>query len=260
MIYLDNAATLPMREEVKQAIRDYLNEEHIGNPSASHNIGVKEKNIIDECTKKIADILDCDEECIYYTSGASEGISTIGNLGNFICSPKEHDSVKLSCVDRTHYVYNNNNFIYSPINNVTGEYINPLKTYDQRICVDATQYISNERVDFNNMRADYLVFSSHKIGGMQGTGVLISKEPLPYGIINGEQNHGIRGGTYNTLGILTTCIALEIAQNIDYLNKKRLNTMALRDMITENFHIRKVDYITPVPLSDSCPRYYLLLL
>ena len=71
MIYLDNAATTPVRPEVLEAMLPYLKEEY-GNPSGLYLTAVKAKEAVEKARKTIADTLGCEEEEIYFTSGGTE--------------------------------------------------------------------------------------------------------------------------------------------------------------------------------------------
>lgn len=106
-IYLDNAATTPIAEEVVDAMipvmRDYY-----GNPSSTHAHGRKAKGIIEEARGSISKLLGCTPGEIFFTSGGTEADNlairgSVGNLGieNIISSPIEHHAV-LHTVEELH--------------------------------------------------------------------------------------------------------------------------------------------------------------
>ncbi|QCI97700.1 cysteine desulfurase family protein [Agrobacterium larrymoorei] len=85
--------------------------------------------------------------------------------------------------------------------------------------VDAVQAVGRIPVDIEALGADFLIISSHKIGGPKGVGALISRgevmmpKPLIHG---GGQEKGHRSGTENTLAILGFGVAAtEAAQRLD---------------------------------------------
>ncbi|NTJ42257.1 cysteine desulfurase [Agrobacterium larrymoorei] len=85
--------------------------------------------------------------------------------------------------------------------------------------VDAVQAVGRIPVDIEAIGADFLIVSSHKIGGPKGVGALISRgevmmpKPLIHG---GGQEKGHRSGTENTLAILGFGVAAtEAAQRLD---------------------------------------------
>lgn len=71
MIYLDNAATTPLREEVVEVIHQALLND-FGNPSSIYKKGKSAKHAMILAKKSIADSLNIDETSLYITSGATE--------------------------------------------------------------------------------------------------------------------------------------------------------------------------------------------
>ena len=70
-IYLDYNATTPHTPEVIAAIRPYL-EEHFGNPSSSHWYGIQAKEAVEEARNRVADLVNCQPDEIFFTSGGTE--------------------------------------------------------------------------------------------------------------------------------------------------------------------------------------------
>ncbi|OPZ20989.1 MAG: Cysteine desulfurase [Firmicutes bacterium ADurb.BinA205] len=70
-IYLDNAATTkPCDEAVKAAVAAMT--DNFGNPSSLHRAGLDAQLAMDGARKIIADSIGAEENCIYFTSGATE--------------------------------------------------------------------------------------------------------------------------------------------------------------------------------------------
>ena len=73
------------------------------------------------------------------------------------------------------------------------------------LVVDAVQAAGRLRLDINELGADFMIVSSHKIGGPKGAGALISRgevlmpRPLIHG---GGQEKGHRSGTENSLAVV----------------------------------------------------------
>ncbi|CAG2213329.1 SCLY [Mytilus edulis] len=103
-VYLDYNATTPLEPEVVAAITSSLTEAW-GNPSSSHDAGVKAKKVIDEARCNVANMIGAKSSDIIFTSGGTEGNNMIiqtavkgdnrDKLPHFITSNLEHDSVKL---------------------------------------------------------------------------------------------------------------------------------------------------------------------
>jgi len=94
---------------------------------------------------------------------------------------------------------------------------------------DTTQYIGKTKFNFAESNMDYAVSSSHKIGALIGSGLIISKvaDSLSPLILGGGQERGIRGGTQNYIAIETMGIAMDsFDSNIEHL--KTVNELRLR--------------------------------
>ena len=74
MIYLDHAATTPLKPEVFSAMQPYLREEY-GNPSGIYQFSAETKKKVEQARKRIADTLQAKPEEIYFTSGGTEARS-----------------------------------------------------------------------------------------------------------------------------------------------------------------------------------------
>ena len=70
-IYLDHAATSPLRSEVLEAMLPYLTEHH-GNPSSIHAAGRRARQGLDEARERIAAALGAKPREIVFTSGGTE--------------------------------------------------------------------------------------------------------------------------------------------------------------------------------------------
>ena len=71
MIYLDYAATTPIRPEVL-AVYNEVAEQYYGNASSLHDVGTKAERAITLCREKFAQFLNGKKDGIYFTSGGSE--------------------------------------------------------------------------------------------------------------------------------------------------------------------------------------------
>ncbi len=74
VIYLDHAATSPVRPEVLKAMQPYWSEK-CGNPSALYKLGLEAKLAIDNARTAIANTLFCRPEELVFTAGGSESIN-----------------------------------------------------------------------------------------------------------------------------------------------------------------------------------------
>lgn len=120
MIYLDNSATSPIDEEVKDAMLPYLSEE-FGNPSSKYYCkATNAKEAVEEAREKVAKLIGAKSEEIIFTSGATESTNFIikGYLdyrkyygdgrNHVITSLVEHKATLNTCKYLNGELYSNN--------------------------------------------------------------------------------------------------------------------------------------------------------
>ena len=106
MLYLDHAATTPVRPEVLEAMRPYLAEE-FGNPSSHHVVGERAAAALDEARERVAAVLGMRRGDVVFTAGGTEannlavkGISLAAfesrGARHVVTTPIEHESVLAS--------------------------------------------------------------------------------------------------------------------------------------------------------------------
>lgn len=103
--YFDNSATTRIKEEVINEMFPYLSIQY-GNPSSIYSIGRNAKRAIEEARRRVASLINCKPEEIYFTSCGSEsdntalkGIAYIKkDKGKHIITSKiEHPAILNSC-------------------------------------------------------------------------------------------------------------------------------------------------------------------
>ena len=248
MIYLDNAATTPLRPEVFHEMEQWLTTEY-GNPSSHHLAGRRAAEALINARETIAEMIHARPDEIFFTSGGSEantwavmGLYGIGSYGHVIMSSIEHHS--LLNIDRTKRLINvdehgridlqdlgKSSNIQSDtpvvcvmmVNNEIGT-IQPIDIIDQSCMersvlfhVDAVQAFGHIPIDVTLYKAmSTMSASAHKIGGPKGVGFLYISKPVqefyhPL-IAGGQQERGMRGGTENVAGIVGFAKACALAQ------------------------------------------------
>lgn len=117
MLYLDHAATGPVRQEVREAMLPFLGE-RFGNPSSHHTVGEDAATALDDARRRIAAVVGMRPGDIVFTSGATEannlavkGVAVAallrsGRAGHIVTSAVEHESILASCayLERVHGV------------------------------------------------------------------------------------------------------------------------------------------------------------
>jgi cysteine desulfurase len=72
LVYLDNAATTPVRPEVLEAMLPYLGRDAFGNPSSAHRFGRAARAGVEEAKRTIAEVLGAEPGQVIFTSGGTE--------------------------------------------------------------------------------------------------------------------------------------------------------------------------------------------
>ncbi|WP_132956877.1 cysteine desulfurase family protein [Rhizobium sp. BK251] len=110
--------------------------------------------------------------------------------------------------------------------------------------VDAVQAAGRVPVDINKIGADFLIVSSHKIGGPKGVGALISRGevlmPAPL-IHGGGQEKGHRSGTENSLALIGFGAAAAAA--VEEFDARNAAISLLRDRLEAGMHRSAPDVI-----------------
>ncbi len=250
MIYLDNAASTQIHEDVLEAMLPYLKEQY-GNPSSLHRYGRLANKAIEKARKQIAMLINADSSEILLTSGGTEsnntalyGIAKKKPHSQIITSSIEHDAILEPCkklakdgfdviylpVD-THGIVNlsvlknslsDNTCLVSIMfgNNEIGT-IEPIAQIAQ-LCneqnipfhTDAVQAVGKIPIDVKKLGVDLLSISSHKLNGPKGIGALYIRKGIDIDpiILGGGQEHGLRSGTENVANIVGFGKACELAR------------------------------------------------
>lgn len=104
-IYMDNAATTPVKKEVLDAMIPYYTEKY-GNPSSIYSLGSVSKVAVENAREQVAKAIGADKKEIFFTSGGSEadnwairGVANYyKNKGNHIITTKiEHHAILHTC-------------------------------------------------------------------------------------------------------------------------------------------------------------------
>jgi cysteine desulfurase len=268
-IYMDYAATTPMREEVIEEMLPYLGEK-FGNASSIHSFGMEAKIAMENSREKIAKALKVSPEEIIFTSGGTEAnnLALIGyalankEKGNhIITSSIEHASLLETCkyleslgfkitylpVDKFGLVspadvreaITEKTILISIMhaNNEIGT-IQPIediariaKEKNVTFHTDAIQTFG--KIIFDTKNIDMISISAHKIYGPKGIGALVIKKGINIIPIlhGGGHEKGIRSGTENVPAIVGFGKASELAFKEISSESKRIKK--LRDKIID---------------------------
>ncbi len=250
-IYLDNAATTPMDQEVIDAMLPFL-QQKFGNPSAVHSVGRPVRAAIERARKKVAALLEVSPSEIFFTSGGTEANNTalcgaVRDLGvkRIISSPIEHHCI-LHTLDHLEKCYGvevqyvpvneQGHLDYSKLeellekdtptlvslmhgNNEIGTMLDfervSLLCKEKGVLFhsDTVQTFGHFKYDLQKTPVDFMVCSAHKLHGPKGIGFLYvsGDHKISPLLYGGAQERNMRAGTENVLGIIGLAKAAERA-------------------------------------------------
>jgi cysteine desulfurase len=250
-VYLDNAATTQIRDEIIDAMTQVM-KQHYGNASSTHSFGRSSKSLIEKSRKTIASYLNASAGEIVFTSGGTEADNLVLRsavrdlqVQHIITSRIEHHAV-LHTVEQLQKEYH---ISISYVNiDVTGQVDfshleellqNPKKTLVSLMHVnneignlldiqrvadlckankalfhsDTVQSIGHYELDLQKTPVDFLAASAHKFHGPKGVGFAFIRKNsgLKPLIFGGEQERGLRAGTESVHNIVGIEEALKLA-------------------------------------------------
>lgn len=258
-IYLDHAATSPLRREALDAMLPVLTESW-GNPSSPHAVGRRARATLDGAREQMAVRLNADPRELVFTSGGTEAINLAvkgaawagKSSGNrIITTAVEHHSVLNSCshlekfgfevvilpVDRYGRVepdqltaaLNEKTILVSLqlANNEVGT-LQPIADLIRRarsqrsglIHVDAVQAAASLDIDVRQLDADLLTMAAHKFEGPRGAGLLWLKR----GTAILPQMHGGTQERYRRAGTEDVAAAVGMAAAYELACQERAET------------------------------------
>ena len=271
MIYLDNAATTRVLDEVYEEMKPYFCENY-GNPSAIYSFASKNMTVIDKAREKVAKVIGAQPNEIYFTAGGSESdnwalkatAEKYAEKGKHIITTTiEHHAILHTCqylekqrfevtyvgvdengvvkLDELKKAIRPDTILISVMtaNNEIGT-IEPIKeigelAHEHGILfhTDAVQAYGHIPLNVDEMHIDMLSASGHKFHGPKGIGFLYIRKTVKIGsfIHGGAQERSRRAGTLNTPGIVGIGAAAAYAQKTLEENAKK--EAELRDYLID---------------------------
>lgn len=214
-IYLDHAATSPLRPEAKAAMEEGF--AIWANPSSPHAEGRRAKAALEDARERVKRALGWQGEVIF-TSGASEALWIALNRAKAsrrIVSAVEHDAVFRAAPDAAIFtgeeaIGPDTLLAIQHVNSETGT-INPVSDMAATIGAAGAVLLSDCAQSAGKLDlppGDMLVISAHKFGGPIGIGALLVRDFNLLEPVGGHER-GYRQGTENLPGALGMAAALE---------------------------------------------------
>jgi cysteine desulfurase len=220
---MDANATEPVRPEARHAMLEALALE--GNPASIHGAGRAARRLLEQARAAVASRAGAAPADVVFCSGGTEAnamaISALSPGRRVMIGATEHDAVRAAApgaevlpvladggidldslraaLTRTPnavvclMLANNETGVLHPV----AEAARLCRAHGAILHVDAVQAFGRMRVDRDELGADTMAVSAHKMGGPKGAGALILAPGLHLAplIAGGGQERGRRGGT-----------------------------------------------------------------
>jgi len=283
IIYLDNAASTPIRPEAIDAMTAVLSDCY-GNPSGAHKMAREARRLIDDARDTLSHGLGCDPKEIIFTAGGTEAdnLAIFGIQGSrdgtILASVTDHHAViapveqlegkfiqvnesGLLDLDHLAHLLDENVALVSVglVNGETGiiQDLEPIaeivrsKAPKALIHTDAVQAFPWLDVASLAQSADLISIAGHKFGSPKGVGALVVRNGIEISPmqLGGGQELGIRSGTQNTAAIVAMAAAAEVTVMERELTVERVAKM--RDVLADNLQGIPQSYETGVSVHNG---------
>jgi len=270
-VYLDHAATTPMRPEVLEAMWPFFATAY-ANPSSVYSAAAGPREAVERAHAMVAEVLGCRPGEVVFTGGGTEAdnLAVLGaaralsSSGNHIVTTRiEHDAVLRPCrqletegfrvtylpvgrdgvidVDDLARALTRDTVLVSIMlaNNEVGtvqsmaEIGQLMRSRGILLHTDAIQAAGTFPLDVQRLGVDLLSLSAHKIYGPKGVGALYVRRgtPLLPLMHGGGQERDRRSGTENVPGMVGMAVALALAAEERGPEAERL--ILLRDRLID---------------------------
>lgn len=270
VIYLDHAATTPVRNDVLTAMLPYFSASY-GNASGGYQLARDARQAIDTARGEVARAVGAARGEVYFTSGGSEadswallGVASAHPEKRHIITTKiEHHAVLHACAAlerrgcKVTYLDVDELGRVSPeafaqairpdtllasvmlANNEVGT-IEPIAALGEiahahgvLMHTDAVQAVGHIPVELGRLNVDLLSMSAHKFGGPKGIGALIVRSGVRIDnlVYGGAQERGLRAGTENTPAIVGMGKAISLT--VQNMTQTAARVLQLRDALEE---------------------------
>jgi cysteine desulfurase len=244
LIYLDHAASTPMRPEAIEAMMPYLSD-RFANPNGSHRFARRARAALDDARDVVAGVVGCRPGEVVFTSGGTEADNTALRGGRSLCSAAEHHAV-LHAVERDGGVVIGVDRSGRVVADEVASAMRHAAAVGSPVRVVSVMAVNNEVGSISDVAAvaaaarsvagdvvvhsdavqtacwldlrdlwpcvDLMSLSAHKFGGPKGIGALVVRDGTTVSpmLVGGGQEREVRSGTQNVAGAVAMAEALRL--------------------------------------------------
>ncbi|MBL7686752.1 MAG: cysteine desulfurase [Bdellovibrionaceae bacterium] len=255
-IYLDHAATTPMRPAVRKRLHQLFGIDGVwANSSSKHSAGAEASAIVEHARSRIAALIEAKTNEIYFTGSATESnnwllatarefdlvTAVLSTEHSSLLAPLQLDSrnvlipvdrdgqIQISALESILQKGTIGLVSVGLVNNEIGtiqdlERVATLcRKHRALLHTDAAQALGHAVVSVEKLGVDYMTLSSHKAGGPKGVAALYARSgsPLRPLLIGGGHERGLRSGTVAVELIDSFALAAESALKTTSLSSLR---------------------------------------
>ena len=303
MTYLDNAATSQRPKQVIKAVTDFYEKDNANVGRGLYTLAEKAMVDYDNARKTIANFINADTEEIIFTRNTTESLNLLSyTLSSIIPKKKdeivltemEHHSnlvpwqhlakkkkMKLKIIrikedftldmedlkdkltDKTAIIsVTHVSNVLGTINQIN-EIVKLGKNHGAITIIDAAQSISNIKIDVKKLDCDFLAFSSHKMLGPTGIGILYGKkeilEKMPPFNFGGGMIKRVEWGNAEwadipekfEAGTQNIAEAIGLGEAIKYLEKIGLENIADWEKQLTRYALKKLKEVPQIEIYNS---------
>jgi cysteine desulfurase len=255
--YLDHASTSPLLPEGRAAMIEWLSAAHTGDPARIHSEGHEARVAVEDARASVASLLGCRPRSVVFTSGATEAIAAAvwGAVeradGHVVVPAIEHSAVRLSsaqfassvtvvgCDTRgrvdpadvlqavrpgetalVHLQWGSHEVgTLQPVVDI----VRACREFGVLVHVDAAQAAGRLPIGFDELGADLLSVSAHKMGGPPGVGALLVRRGLRVRplLVGSDQERARRAGYENVPAIVGWGAAAQVLSASEDAGRQR---------------------------------------
>jgi cysteine desulfurase len=271
--YLDHASTSPLRPEARQAMQAALADGPLGDPGRLHVEGRRARVLLEQAREQVATLLACRPRQVVFTSSATEAINAAvwGATrarpgGSVVLADVEHSAVRQAAarlapihsvavtaagriepdavaeaLGRATADGSAVALVHCQLANHEVGTVQPVAAVAE-VCrragvplhVDAAMAVGHLPVNLEQLGADLLSISGHKLGAPAGTGCLVVRRGLRIDplLVGGDQERARRAGLEDVVAAVGLGAVAELLADGDRLHQEVAHQRTLTDAIT----------------------------